>query len=986
MGRVLTSAAGLAALVVLIVVCFGSVLFHGEQFGYRDAAHFYYPLYLRVQQEWDARRIPLWEPEENGGIPLIGNPTAAVLYPGKLVFLVRPYAWAARLYVIGHILLAFMGTIVLARSLGISGIGAILAALAYAFGAPVLFQYANVIYLVGAAWVPWGFHAADRWIRRNDRWALAELAVVLAMQTLGGDPQAAYLVVLSAACYAVGLAWRRTATGSPNLKRLAGGSAIACVCWSLAVLTVVRALRPTGDAAPVRNEASWPSWPLSSATLWAVGLGCAIITVFWVGRQRSIIQASRPLLLGVAGSSVLAICLAAPHLLPTIEYSRGSFRAADRSPVEIYPFSLPAYRLAELVCPNVFGTPYPANRHWLLLLEQGRTHEYWSPSLYLGGLTVVLLAASVAGRGGPSWRIWLMGVAAVSVIASLGRYGSPLWLARSFPAGAAAFGAHDPPFGGPFRPDKLPLDGDGGFYWILSKALPGFGTFRFPSKFLTFAALAAAILAGEGWDRVAARPSKRTAAMAVGIVLVSLLALGWTALSGQSIAAAWSRIGGLNSYLGPFEARGAVNELLRALGHGSVSIALAAGFAWKAHRSPRLAGIVAVAALAGDLAVANARLVWTIPQAEFDRVPEAVRQIAAAEQADPAPGPFRVHRMPQWYPYDWLQHAGPERLRRVVGWERDTLQPLFALPEHIEYTMTKGALELYDYLWFFRPQLIPLDNPRVVSLLGVEPGRPVLYYPRRGFDLWTTRYFLVPARADGWTDENRAYASFLEDVDVIYPDLKQFRGPEGKARMAAWREQDDWQLLKSKTAYPRAWIVHEAHLQKPIVGMAEADRNMPMRLLLYQSDAFWHNPGLPVLDTRRTALVETDDRRGLAAFLPGGPPDASEIVRVTHYDPQRVELEATLTQRGLVILADVYYSGWKLAIDGVPSNILRTNRLMRGAAVEAGVHRLVYTYDPASFRIGVGMAAGGVVALGLLAAWAARGSVHIPNGRPPSGE
>ena len=35
-------------------------------------------------------------------MPLLGNPTAAVLYPGKLVFAILPYAWGARTYVVAH--------------------------------------------------------------------------------------------------------------------------------------------------------------------------------------------------------------------------------------------------------------------------------------------------------------------------------------------------------------------------------------------------------------------------------------------------------------------------------------------------------------------------------------------------------------------------------------------------------------------------------------------------------------------------------------------------------------------------------------------------------------------------------------------------------------------------------------------------------------------------------------------------------------------
>src|SRR5262245_44207852 len=89
----------LACFVVLLGACYRRAIFGGEQFAVRDASQYYYPLYQRVQAEWDAGRWPLWEPEENSGTPLLGNPTAAVLYPGKVVFALFRYPLAARLYV-----------------------------------------------------------------------------------------------------------------------------------------------------------------------------------------------------------------------------------------------------------------------------------------------------------------------------------------------------------------------------------------------------------------------------------------------------------------------------------------------------------------------------------------------------------------------------------------------------------------------------------------------------------------------------------------------------------------------------------------------------------------------------------------------------------------------------------------------------------------------------------------------------------------------
>ncbi len=193
----------LACFSALFLCCFAPALLEDRQFGFRDAGHFYYPLHARVQKEWNERRWPLWEPEENGGMPLLGNPTAAVLYPGKIVFAVLPYKWAARFYIVAHSLVAFAAMLVLMRSWKTGWGGAGVSALSYTFGAPILFQYCNIIYLVGAAWLPLGVHAVDRWVRLGRRWAILELAIVLALQVLGGDPQVAFLLGIAGLGYAL---------------------------------------------------------------------------------------------------------------------------------------------------------------------------------------------------------------------------------------------------------------------------------------------------------------------------------------------------------------------------------------------------------------------------------------------------------------------------------------------------------------------------------------------------------------------------------------------------------------------------------------------------------------------------------------------------------------------------------------------------------------------------------------------------------------
>jgi len=79
-----------------------------------------------------------------------------------------------------------------------------------------------------------------------------------------------------------------------------------------------------------------------------------------------------------------------------------------------------------------------------------------------------------------------------------------------------------------------------------------------------------------------------------------------------------------------------------------------------------------------------------------------------------------------------------------------------------------------------------------------------------------------------------------------------------------------------------------------------------------------------------------------------------------------------LRRPALVILADVDYPGWHLAIDGTPAPIWRTNRMMRGAFVSAGSHTLVYTYRPDGFRAGAVVSLAGLIVLAGLVYRAAR--------------
>ncbi len=143
-------------------------------------------------------RIPLWNPHENGGEPLAGNPTASLFYPGKLLFVLLPYATAYKIYLVGHVWLAALAMYLAARRHGLEASAASLASLTYAGSGFLLFQVYNIVFLVGAAWLPFGMYLVHRVIESPTLRLAVGLAWVLAMQILGGDPQVAQMTLVLA--------------------------------------------------------------------------------------------------------------------------------------------------------------------------------------------------------------------------------------------------------------------------------------------------------------------------------------------------------------------------------------------------------------------------------------------------------------------------------------------------------------------------------------------------------------------------------------------------------------------------------------------------------------------------------------------------------------------------------------------------------------------------------------------------------------------
>lgn len=80
---------------------------------------------------------------------------------------------------------------------------------------------------------------------------------------------------------------------------------------------------------------------------------------------------------------------------------------------------------------------------------------------------------------------------------------------------------------------------------------------------------------------------------------------------------------------------------------------------------------------------------------------------------------------------------------------------------------------------------------------------------------------------------------------------------------------------------------------------------------------------------------------------------------------------ASGSRPGLLILADLFYPGWRAELDGQPVEILRVNYVLRGIALPPGEHRVVFRFAPTSLYTGLGMTLAGLVVLAACFSWEA---------------
>jgi len=114
-----------------------------------------------------------------------------------------------------------------------------------------------------------------------------------------------------------------------------------------------------------------------------------------------------------------------------------------------------------------------------------------------------------------------------------------------------------------------------------------------------------------------------------------------------------------------------------------------------------------------------------------------------------------------------------------------------------------------------------------------------------------------------------------------------------------------------------------------------------------------------------TRLYENTSARGPAWVIPDGNPNeyrANQIQSLS-WEPNQIMVEATGS--GLLVLSEINYPGWVAFVDGEERELVVTDDLLRSVYIGEGRHRVVFSFRPFRYYIGLGMAVVGLFIFGL---------------------
>jgi hypothetical protein len=918
--RLLVDLLAVVLLCALVIALFWKIALAGRVLAGGDVFTYFYPYWVEATRAFQSGRLPLWNPYLFMGAPFLANSQVGVFYPLNWpLWLLLPAHRSVHLTLVLHLCLAALNAYLWAR---------------------VSLRMGWVgAWVVGAAFALGGYLGAQV-EHVNQLQGLAWLPLMLALYDKSPISNPRSLCQRTGAAAFFGLAVVIA------LIFLAGHTQTAFISLvGLAAYSLGPALWRV-----VRDRAWWALLQKTALLMAAVGLG---------------------------------VMLAAVQLIPTLELTRLSVRAAELPFKERVSFSLTPFYLTRALLPSYVEPVLP---------------EHIEHVAYVAVAGLALAACAIRDLQSPASSPRRL----VLFLTVLGLF--------------LSFGAYNP------------------FYWLLARYVPGFAHFRVPGRWLALYALGAAALAGWGADALWNRRNRFSWRSLVLLAVVIAAMAGWAILgvrlgegdggrAGWGTIAGWAAAGLLSLGLLAVAGRaprlataGLVLLMLAELSAATTALPHSRATAYQAFTSLR-------PAIAHLLATGS-------PPPIGERLGEGVapRFLSMSDLTfDPGDlGEIEAAYGPQLSARALYNYVVATKYKEVLG---PNLPLAFAVPAIDGYD--GGVLPLARYValqrLFLPEDAVSIDGRLRENLVAVPPGR--------WLSLFDVRYVITDKLHDAWLDgvfydlqfgaqlaggETAAVAhvpsfeatalgfvSHLRTGETL-PDgtvvgVVEVRFGDGTTHAfdlcvgEQTAEGSDYatRLQWEKPAAPVAIAVRATLPEGELIvrGLSLIDERTGSFQALVLSDQgrfrLVHSGDVKIYENLdalgraflvHQAVVANGDGAALAlmqdaSFDPakqvvleqgdpmGSLPTGESVARVAQYAPERVEVEVETGSPGYLVLTDAWYPGWEATVDGEPVAIQRADLLFRAVAVGAGTHRVVFTFRPVSLCVGAGISLVGLAVL-----------------------
>ncbi len=872
----------LTGLALILLTYYWPCLAGTGDFFISDLSFYFQPFCQFIGRELKAGILPLWNPHLYSGMSQLAVPSPALFYPPSFILFLLPFSLGLSIYMIVHQLIGAIGTYLFLRRVGAAVESSCFAAVAFCLCAYNFTLIQNFTLPATICWLPLALYFCDgiaRLPRRVDAGIASDnlkpagsVRSDASQDDTGGS---------------VGdLNDPKQAGSSHGERARKPGKWIDVLGLTLTTSMIVYCGRP---------EVGVPALVL---------LTTLAVAHFFFSNSREDFKI-RILAVAVVGSSMLAgILLAAPILLPGIEWASLSPRASGLDAKWVLLWSANWYDWLGTVLANPLGSLYLLNvdaahlRH--LVLSRGGSIPFVGSS-YLSAIVFTLASFGFFCKR-KKLLLVLIGIFLVSFLMA---------------SGSAT----------PFAPSIIKLS-------------PALSAFRYPVKLVIVPCLVLILLAVLGIELILKRELPARAPKAVATFWCLLLLGGAIAYNVPAIAPLSAK------YLVVGKVPEHIPQMVRiGFGGAVVNSALLGLFTcvvtWCCLQGKIAAqfGIYFLSAvLAGNLLWASfsiRQIGWAPYFSNPSFMAEEIDNVQKKLQLPATSRMVNLYFDPLTVPAEY----DPSRIgkdQRFFSYAREMLLHNIVICPSLYSSFGYEAAETKDYKEYFTDAMVWSSQHSKAE-------------PETMSDVPIHRFMQITATELVNTQMTR----LSKPVPSLDKDLFELI-KEDKSR--------NFRIFRVKNSRKRFFFANRI---VPVESFADLKKVILAREKMPQTAAFDGNAQIVYVLNRdffpNKKLFEAVNEQ----FKIGdeSSPNKCEVIEQTS---QTLKIQCFVEKDGLLYMAEHYYPGWIAELDGRPVQILKANGLNRAIVIPKGQHTLSLAYRPFVLNWGLCIAAVGMLMTGLM--------------------